>query len=56
MVGARLDWTELRAFLHPVRTRNYRRSTLASSFVAVLELAKRAGSRSSGEAVSARSS
>jgi segregation and condensation protein A len=41
MVGARLDWTELRAFLPSSQDADYRRSTLASSFVAVLELAKR---------------
>jgi segregation and condensation protein A len=41
LVGARLDWTELRAFLPPSQDREYRRSALASSFVAALELARR---------------
>lgn len=41
LVGTRLDWTELSAFLPPSQDREYRRSALASSFVAALELARR---------------
>jgi segregation and condensation protein A len=41
MVGSRLDWAELRSFLPPTQDRHYRRSALASSFVAALELARR---------------
>jgi len=40
MVGERLDWTELSAFLPASPDPAYRRSALASSFVALLELAR----------------
>jgi segregation and condensation protein A len=45
MLGVSLDWMELRDFLPPVRERDWadprlRRSALASSFVAALELAR----------------
>ncbi|MFZ5705635.1 MAG: segregation and condensation protein A [Pseudomonadota bacterium] len=40
MIGALIDWTSLEAFI-PVEARgDYRRSALASSFLAALELAK----------------
>ena len=41
LVGTRLDWTELAAFLPATPDPAYRRSALASSFVAALELARR---------------
>jgi segregation and condensation protein A len=41
MVGAALNWTQLEAFLPPDASVALRRSALASSFAAVLELAKR---------------
>jgi segregation and condensation protein A len=41
LVGTKLDWTELSAFLPATQDRDYRRSALASSFVAALELARR---------------
>jgi segregation and condensation protein A len=40
MIGARLDWTALEAFLPETQDPEYRRSALASSFVATLELAR----------------
>jgi segregation and condensation protein A len=40
MIGARLDWTRLEAFLPATQDPEYRRSALASSFVAALELAR----------------
>jgi segregation and condensation protein A len=40
MVGARMDWTALESFLPRTPDPDYRRSSLASSFVAVLELAR----------------
>jgi len=40
MVGAALDWTNLEAFLPAEALGDYRRSALASSFVAALELAR----------------
>jgi segregation and condensation protein A len=40
MIGARLDWTVLEAFLPETQDGDFRRSALASSFVAVLELAR----------------
>jgi segregation and condensation protein A len=40
MLGVTLDWMELREFLPPHAEPRLRRSALASSFVAVLELAK----------------
>jgi segregation and condensation protein A len=40
LVGARLDWTSLEAFLPEGATPALRRSALASSFVAALELAR----------------
>jgi segregation and condensation protein A len=41
MVGAMLDWTQLETFLPPDAGFGLRKSALASSFAAVLELAKR---------------
>jgi segregation and condensation protein A len=40
MVGAVIDWTSLEAFLPSGASGEYRKSALASSFVAALELAK----------------
>ncbi|MBC7986705.1 MAG: segregation/condensation protein A [Sphingomonadaceae bacterium] len=40
MLGERLDWTALEAFLPETPDPAYRRSALASSFVAMLELAR----------------
>lgn len=40
MVGARLDWTRLEAFLPETQDVQFRKSALASSFVATLELAR----------------
>lgn len=40
MIGARLEWTALETFLPETQDRDYRRSALASSFVATLELAR----------------
>ena len=40
MLGVRLDWIELREFLPPHADPRLRRSALASSFVAALELAR----------------
>jgi len=40
LVGARVDWTRLEAFLPETQDPEYRRSALASSFVASLELAR----------------
>jgi segregation and condensation protein A len=40
MLGTTIDWTELEAFLPSDAAGHYRRSALASSFVAVLELAR----------------
>lgn len=40
LVGARLDWTRLEAFLPEGMARSLERSALASSFVAMLELAR----------------
>ncbi len=40
MIGAKLDWTRLEAFLPPTQDPQYRRSALASSFLAALELAR----------------
>ena len=41
MLGARIAWTRLEAFLPESEDREYWRSALASSFVAALELARR---------------
>jgi segregation and condensation protein A len=41
MLGTKLDWTQLEAFLPPTDDPQFRRSALASSFVAALELARR---------------
>ncbi len=41
MVGIRLEWTALEAFLPATQDEEFRRSALASSFVAMLELARR---------------
>jgi len=40
MIGARIEWTALEAFLPETQDAGYRRSALASSFVATLELAR----------------
>lgn len=40
MIGLRLDWTALEAFLPETQDPDFRRSALASSFVAALELAR----------------
>lgn len=40
LIGARLDWAELQSFLPPTDDPQLRRSALASSFVAALELAR----------------
>ena len=40
MIGTHLKWTRLEAFLPASRDPQYRRSALASSFVAMLELAR----------------
>ena len=41
MIGMAIDWMEIEAFLPPSDDPVFRRSALASSFVAVLELARR---------------
>jgi segregation and condensation protein A len=41
MIGAVLDWTVLESFLPATRDPQFRRSALASSFLAMLELARR---------------
>jgi segregation and condensation protein A len=41
MIGAALDWTFLESFLPSSQDPQFRRSALASSFVAALELARR---------------
>jgi segregation and condensation protein A len=40
MIGAQLEWTALEAFLPETQDMDFRRSALASSFVAALELAR----------------
>jgi segregation and condensation protein A len=40
MIGTKLEWTALEAFLPETQDGEYRRSALASSFVATLELAR----------------
>ena len=40
MIGARVEWTALEAFLPETQDAEFRRSALASSFVAALELAR----------------
>ncbi|MBA3669136.1 MAG: segregation/condensation protein A [Sphingomonas sp.] len=40
MIGSALDWTRLESFLPSSQDAQYRRSALASSFVAMLELAR----------------
>ncbi len=40
MLGVKLDWTHLEAFLPPTQDPQFRRSALASSFAAALELAR----------------
>jgi segregation and condensation protein A len=40
LIGAQLEWTLLEAFLPATQDLDYRRSALASSFVATLELAR----------------
>jgi segregation and condensation protein A len=41
MIGQALDWTRLESFLPPTQDPQFRKSALASSFLAILELAKR---------------
>ncbi|MEA3036307.1 MAG: segregation and condensation protein [Sphingomonadales bacterium] len=41
LVGSRLDWTRLEAFLPETQDAEFRKSALASSFVAALELARK---------------
>ena len=41
MIGAALDWTFLESFLPATQDTQFRRSSLASSFLAMLELARR---------------
>ena len=41
MIGRALDWTVLESFLPPSQDPQFRRSALASSFLAMLELARR---------------
>ena len=41
MIGMALDWTLLEGFLPSTEDPQFRRSALASSFVAALELARR---------------
>jgi segregation and condensation protein A len=41
MIGAALDWTTLESFLPVTEDAQFRRSALASSFLAMLELARR---------------
>ena len=41
MIGAAIDWTFLETFLPATQDPQFRRSALASSFVAALELARR---------------
>ena len=41
MIGAALEWTFLESFLPATQDPQYRRSSLASSFLAALELARR---------------
>ncbi|MEO6225535.1 MAG: ScpA family protein [Sphingomicrobium sp.] len=41
MIGSALDWTLLESFLPTTQDRQFRRSALASSFLAMLELARR---------------
>ena len=41
MIGAQIDWTYLESFLPATQDPQYRRSALASSFVAALELARK---------------
>jgi segregation and condensation protein A len=41
MIGAVLDWTYLESFLPSTQDPRFRRSALASSFLAMLELARR---------------
>jgi segregation and condensation protein A len=41
LLGAKLDWSELRSFLPDTQDAEFRKSALASSFVAALELARK---------------
>ena len=40
MLGARIEWAALESFLPETQDEEYRKSALASSFVATLELAR----------------
>jgi segregation and condensation protein A len=41
MLGTAIEWTDIQAFLPPTDDPQLRRSALASSFLAALELARR---------------
>jgi segregation and condensation protein A len=41
MIGLRVDWTRLEDFLPETQDGEFRKSALASSFVATLELARK---------------
>lgn len=41
LIGSRLEWTRIESFLPPTQDPAYRRSALASAFVATLELARK---------------
>jgi segregation and condensation protein A len=41
MIGSKLEWTRIEAFLPDTQDGEYRKSALASSFVAALELARK---------------
>jgi segregation and condensation protein A len=41
LIGARIDWTTLQSFLPSTEDPQFRKSSLASSFLAALELARR---------------
>jgi segregation and condensation protein A len=41
MIGARVEWTRIEAFLPDTEDGEFRKSALASSFVAALELARK---------------
>ncbi len=41
LLGATVDWSDIRSFLPDTQDPQFRRSALASSFVATLELARK---------------
>jgi segregation and condensation protein A len=51
LIGTRLEWTEIRTFLPETQDEAFRRSALASSFVAALELARQGRLRFNQEAL-----